>query len=186
VLGDVELLRADACAASKDDDTHVHGLGAGDHVAGQAPITPFELPAGQYCGARLPFVHAAAALPKGAPDSLRDESIVLVGELPDGRDFELRSALETSVVLRATGAGFELDDARAGLLIGFDVAKWLGEIDWSQLSAQADESVLISAEHNSDSLRRFESALSQGVALFRDADRNGQLDADHTPIATAP
>ena len=186
VLGDVELLRADACAASEGSGEHVHGLGAGDHAAGQAPATAFDLDAGQYCGVRLPFLHADQ-LPDGAPESLREESIALLGRLPDGRDFELRSALETSVLLRAKGSGFALDGEHAGVVIGFDVGAWLDGMEWSAAQAHAqDGRVLIDAEHNRDFLQRFERALPQGVALFRDADRDGLLDADHTPIAAAP
>lgn len=185
VLGDVQLLRDDACAQMQGNGTHVQGLGAGDHVGGQASATPFEASAGRYCGARLPFLHAAGDLPNKAPDSLRDESIVLIGTLPDGRAYELRSALETSVLLRAAASGFELDAQHPGVLIGFDVAEWLSEMDWSQASALSGR-VLIDAEHNDALLSAFERALPHGVALFRDANGDGMLDADHTPIASAP
>ena len=185
VLGDVELLTGAACAAAESSSAHVPGLGAGDHAGGHAPVTPFELDAGQYCGARLPFVLAGDKLPSQAPDSLRQESIVLRGKLPDGRDFELRSTWQTSVLLRAHDASFVLDGAHAGVVIGFDVAKWLGELDWSQASADGSGRVLVSADQNSALLRSFEQALPLGIALFRDADHDGVLDADHEPIADA-
>jgi len=184
VLGDVELLRGEDCAAVAGSGMHVQGLGAGDHAAGQAPVTPFDLAAGQYCGARLPFVLAGEKLPAQAPDSLRDESIVLRGSLADGRSFELRSASQAQVLLRAREASFLLDDDHSGVLIGFDVAKWLGALDWSEASPDADGSLRVSEAQNEALLREFERALPDGVGLFRDADRDGLLDRDSTPIAS--
>jgi hypothetical protein len=183
VLGDVELLQGDACGSMPADGPRIPGLGVGDHAGGHATATRFELAPGQYCGARLPFSLAGDRLPTQAPDSLHAESIELHGELPDGRAFELRSSLQTSVLLRAHDANFALDGAHAGVLIGFDVAKWLGELDWTQASADEQGRVLVSAEKNAELLRAFEQELPRGIALFRDSDGDGMLDADHTPIA---
>lgn len=185
VLGDVQLLQGAACAAATSSSAEVPGLGAGDHAGGHAAVTAFALEAGKYCGARLPFMLGGSKVPNQAPDSLHQESIVLRGKLPDGRAFELRSHLQTSVLLRAHDAGFVLDGAHAGVVIGFDVARWLGALDWSRAEPDDTGLLLVSADKNEALLRSFEQALPLGIALFRDTDHDGTLDAEHAPIADA-
>jgi hypothetical protein len=181
VLGDVELLPAGHCGESGDVEPHVPGLGPGDHAGGQAPATHSEMSSGLYCGARLPFVSGSESLPAAAPSSVRDHAIVLEGTLADGRKFELQSTLSTRVAVQASGAGFALDSLHRGVVFGFDVAKWLAELEWS--SAPDDHNVMIDADHNPELLRAFESRLASGVSLFRDDDEDGVLDADPVLLA---
>lgn len=179
VLGDVELIAAGHCDAN-DGEAQVPGLGAGDHAGGQAPATHSEMSSGFYCGARLPFVNGSASAPAAAPSSVRDHAIVLDGVLSDGRKFELQSADASEVFVRASGPGFAMDAAHPGVVFGFDVAKWLGELDWSSAPGDA---VMIDADHDPELLQAFEARLASGVSLFRDDDQDGVLDADPVLLA---
>lgn len=180
VLGEVELIPRGHCDANDDGDAHVPGLGPGDHAGGQAPATHTEMNSGLYCGARLPFVNGSASVPAAAPSALRDHAIVLDGTLADGRRFELQSASAVKASLRASGAGFPMDAMHPGVVFGFDVATWLGELDWGVVP---DEMVMIDAEHNPELLQAFEARVASGVALFRDDDEDGLLDAEPVLLA---
>jgi len=182
VLGDVELLEGAECASQ---GAHVHGLGAGDHAAGQAPSTEFELTAGRYCGVRLPLQVGGSDIPAEAPESLHAESVVLRGQLADGRAFELHSRLQEELVLRATDGDFAIDGAHAAVVIGFDVASWLGGLSWQDADVASDGTVWVDADRNPDLLAQFEAALPDGVALFSDADADGLLDAEPMQLAHA-
>lgn len=176
VLGEVlfEVREGDDCDAGSETSggARVKGLGAGDHAATQAPVTPVELTAGRYCGLRL-AVERSGARPEGAPEELEEHSLLVSGKLADGRDFRVLSALEGELELRADAQGFELDEARAGVVIGFDVASWLGELEWPETGE--GELVRIDAEHDPEGLAEFEQRFASGVALFRDAEGDGLL-----------
>jgi hypothetical protein len=183
VLGDVELQRGTDCDSASGP--HVHGLGAGDHAGGQAPPTDFETSAGDFCGLRLPFAPASGALPDGAPESLKDESVFVRGKLPDGRMFEVHSALQESLSLRATAGEFVLDSAHANIVIGFDVALWLSELRWADATETSEDTVMVSRASNRALLDQFEAALPKGIALFRDHDGDGELDDDAMKLAAS-
>jgi hypothetical protein len=181
VLGDVELRSGADCATGP----RVHGLGAGDHATGKHSETELEIAAGSYCGLRFPFEYAKD-LPQGAPESLTKESVLMRGTLPDGRAFELHSQLQDSLDLRATAGEFVLDSEHADVVIGFDLARWLGELRWEDATETTDGSVLVSADSNRALLEQFEAALPSGIALFRDHDGDGKLDADMKLAVTEP
>jgi hypothetical protein len=180
-LGDVGFVSERDCMADAASGS-APGLGAGDHAGGQAAPTVFELPAGSYCGATLPMLPSATP-PPNAPASLAGRSMLIKGTLGDGRPFELRSALSARVFMRASGAGFELDAQRAGVLIGFDVATWLDSLDLEHAEADETGVVLVDATHNSERLGSFERQVPAGITLFSDKDRDGLLDADPQALA---
>jgi hypothetical protein len=186
VLGDVRFIDQAACSANMSGARvhDVRGLGAGDHAATQAPPTSFELESGRYCGARLQLLRSDTA-PAGGPDELAGHSMLIRGLLRDGRRFELRSAFRPELFLRASNAGFELDSQQSGVLIGFDVAAWLDELDWSDREVDTNGVVLADETHNRALLEAFESRVPAGITLFRDADRDGLLDAQPVPLAEA-
>jgi len=159
----------------------IEGLGAGDHAMGQAPPTEFASEPGQYCGIRLPFA-PSATLPDGAPASLKTESVLVAGKLPDGREFEIHSKLQESLSLRATAGEFVLDSKHRSVVIGFDVAHWLSQLSWDNATT-SDGSVIVSESSNRELLGQFEAALPTGVALFRDHDDNGEMDSDPEQLA---
>jgi hypothetical protein len=109
--------------------------------------------------------------------------VLVRGKLPDGRAYEVHSQLQESLSLRATAGEFVLDSQHASVLIGFDVAHWLSELNWEDATAASDGSVVVSASSNADLLAQFEAALPGGVALFRDHDGDGVLDSKPEQLA---
>ena len=109
--------------------------------------------------------------------------MLIQGTLGAGRAFELRSARNAQVFMRASGTGFELDAQRAGVLIGFDVATWLDTLDLDHAEADETGLVLVDATHNTDRLSSFERQVPSGITLFSDKDRDGLLDADPEALA---
>lgn len=191
VLGAVSFLPATAATprcdvADSDDPAGTDGapaLGAGDHVKTQAPPTKFALRSGTYCEARLPL-DLSVTPPEGAPASLAGHSVLVSGTLEDGTAFEIRSAVDTALRLRSTDAeGFTLDATHAGVLFGFDLAYWLGDLAWSSTTRTNDGAVIADDTSNTDLLRAFERKLAAGVSLFRDDNRDGLLDDKRDPIA---
>jgi hypothetical protein len=69
------------------------------------------------------------------------------------------------------------------VLIGFDVATWLSEVELDRASAGSDGSVLIDATHNSDLLAEFDRNVQRGVALYRDDKASGKVDPNAKPLA---
>jgi hypothetical protein len=189
VLGSVDFVPriGDTCAATdvtSGASQRAPALGAGDHVKSQAPPTQFALGSGYYCSATLPLVNTNEP-PASAPTGLKGHSILLQGELSDGRSFELRSSTTVTLALQSqTAQGFELDADQSGVLIGFDLAAWLNDLPWKEAVVGTDDNqILADATHNTDLLGAFEQRLPAGVGLFRDADRDGLLDKD--PVALA-
>jgi hypothetical protein len=180
VLGNVSFL-ADGECDGRGELGHANALGAGDHVGSQAATTPFELQAAKLCGVRLPIAEVAK-LPDSAPAELAEHSIVITGTL-DGVQFRIASAVQDDLLLRADANDFALDDAHSGVLIGFDVAAWLADVDWSAASMDESDTLVIDVDHNASLLTAFEARIAAGVALFRDRDRDGLLDPSSTPIA---
>jgi hypothetical protein len=181
VLGDVSFLGDAHCETARPVAAPaVPGLGADDHVGSQAQPTPFELGSGYYCGVRLPLLQTESV--PGAPSELTGHSLMLAGQLEDGRAFELLSRWSDVLVLRAQ-QGFQLDAAQPDVLIGFDLAHWLDGLDWN--AAQIDDSgkIVVDDTHNTELLSAFEQRLPGGVALFRDSDGDGML--DHDPVELA-
>lgn len=180
VLGEVELLVGNAC--DTDTGTHVHGLGAGDHAGGQASPTHFALQPGTYCGLSLPLELGGDGVPAAAPEPLHSESVLITGRLADGTAFEVHSQLQTRLTLRGSSA-FVLDGEHAGVVIGFDVARWLMQLPWQDAARASQEKIIVDDATNRALLMQFEAALPAGVVLFRDRDGDGELDADPEQIA---
>ena len=179
VLGDVDFATTDECQAMNAAEAHAEGLGPGDHAATQAPPTRFEFGEGNYCQVQLPFEKAAPP-PAGAPAELAGQSILIRGALPDGRKFELASTYSGTVRIEAPSApGFVLDEAQPAVVLGFDLATWLGSVEWPSGSGD----VRIDATNNEPLLRAFEARIARGVALFRDEDGDGELDIDPIELA---
>jgi hypothetical protein len=183
VLGDVGFVGQSDCAAG-DHAEHVPGLGAGDHAATQAPATQFELEAGRYCGLSVPL-KVDSALPSGAPPELAGRSILIKGQTRKGAEFRIASSQARELFLRSDPAGLELNEASGGLLIGFDVASWLGSLDLDSATPSADGVLVIDEDDNVALLTAFEQRVRAGVALFADRDRDGELDVGSVPVAKA-
>lgn len=181
-LDTVSLFGAGSCRSSQPAKTLVPALGVGDHAAGKHNVTLFQLTAGLYCGLDLPFVRAASGDLADAPAALADHSILIEGTLADGSSFQILSSATPTVHLAADTEAFSLDAAAAGTLIAFDVAAWVANLDFASAS-RVGESITISAQQNPGLLAQFERNLAGGVALYRDEDGDGKLDA--TPVRLA-
>jgi hypothetical protein len=164
VLGDVSFVPRAECDPEADAPVHAHGIGAGDHATGEGVETPLAIDADTYCGVRFPLQRAAQAT-GNAPSALAQHSALIEGDLPDGTRFSVRSALEEELFLSST-SGFELG-ASAQVLIGFDVATWLADVDFGAVPPDADGVRVIDATHP-DLLTSFESKLLAGTGLFLD------------------
>jgi hypothetical protein len=183
VLGDVGFVEGSACNTATPASGHADGLGIGDHAPPTAASTPLSLEAGRYCGVHLPLVHPPDVLPTDLPSEIAGHSVLINGTLADGRRFLLRSASEDELFLLATTGAFALDAELPDVLIGFDVATWLGELSWASAVEEADGSVLVDETHNESLLQEFESHLASGTTLFRDVDGLGQVRVDSERLA---
>jgi len=181
-LDTVSFFAAGSCRTSQPATLLVPALGVGDHAAGKHNVTPFELSAGLFCGLDLPFARAASSDLAGAPAALADHSILIQGALADGTSFQILSSATPTVHLAADAQAFALDAAAAQTLIAFDVAAWVANLDFASAS-RVGESITISAQENPSLLAQFERNLAAGVALYRDQDGDGELDA--TPVRLA-
>jgi len=182
-LDTVALISAGHCAQAAPMEVSVPALGIGDHATGQHNWTQFELAAHEFCALDLPFARAAhGEIRNGVPPALEEHSVMLSGVLADGTPFTLLSAATPTVRLRADAESFEISAEQAKTLITFDVATWIANIDWAN-ATRVDGAIDISANDNPALLAQFESNLARGVALYRDADGDGNLDA--TPLRLA-
>lgn len=183
VLGDVGFVEGTACDPTTPALEHADGLGIGDHAPSTAASTPLSLEAGRYCGLHLPLVRSPDVAQGNVPTELAGHSVLIVGTLADGRPFSLRSASEADLFLAASAGAFDLDAQLPDVLIGFDVAAWLGELSWASAVEEADGSVLVDATHNESLLQEFETHLASGTSLFRDVDGLGQVRVDSERLA---
>ncbi|HYP88661.1 MAG TPA: hypothetical protein VEQ59_10915 [Polyangiaceae bacterium] len=174
-LGQVTVSSAGDCGVTGNRGFSVPALGIGDHAAGVHNRTDFAAAAGAFCTVELPFQPVAAG-DATAPEALRGHSVVVEGELADGTVFVLESDLAPLVRLQGGANGFEISDEAPYALLAFDFATWLGGVDWATASLEAGR-IRIDAESNTEILRSFESQLASGVALYRDRDGDGVLDA---------
>lgn len=182
-LDTVALLPAGSCALAQPAQRPVPALGIGDHASGQQHATRFTLAAGEYCALELPFVLARHdELQSDAPADLERHSIMLAGTLADGTPFTLLSAATPRVRLAADAGSFEITEKDPQTLIAFDVAQWLATLNWDE-AVRVDGAIRISANDNPALLAQFERNLAGGVALYRDADGDGQL--DESPVRLA-
>ena len=182
-LDRVSLFRAGTCGQAEPSGESVPALGVGDHASGKHNATLFASAAGAYCGLELPFVLVPPGSTVGdQPRSLEQHSIMLSGMLGDGTPFTLLSTATPRLHLLADSGDFEISKEQSQALIAFDVAAWLADLDWASATRQAG-AILVSAEENSNLLAQFESNLSAGVALYRDRDGDGKLDATPERLA---
>lgn len=182
VLGDVRFDRPEHCGQHGSAHVDVPGLGAGDHAGTQAPATQVEFTSGRYCAVRVALQLPKQA-PAGAPAELAGHSILITGRA-EGRAFRVASALATPWMLSASDpAGFELDDALSGVLLGFDVNAWLADVRWADVPLDGSGTRIVDAERAPELSAAFDAHVVQGVKLFRDRDGDGLLDDEREELA---
>jgi hypothetical protein len=180
VLGDVTFVDNNHCAEPEQAQGHADGLGPGDHASEGGARTRFWLPIGQYCGLRLPLERAGEReLPAGAPEELRDHSIVLAGELPEreGMPFVIASAQRDTIELVAADGSFELGPDSARVLLAFDLAVWLAGVDLAGAEPDAEGRLVISDSSHPELLERFERNSRTGIDVFLDPKGKGIFEA---------
>jgi hypothetical protein len=181
-LGEVEVAQSTACSIQGGARFAIPALGLGDHAAGKHNRTIFEGRSGAFCTFLLPFAPASQADAGQAPAELAGLSLLLTGSLQDGTPFRIASQAVPRVALTGRTGGFVLDEEHARLLVAFDFATWLSEVDFS-VAQRRDGQVEISSEENPELLRLFEGQLAAGVRLFADSDGDGAVDANAVPLA---
>lgn len=182
-LDDVAVSSEGDCGIEARAAFTVDALGIGDHAAGVHNSTAFEARAGAFCSVQLPFL-AVATNDTDAPPELRGHAIVVAGELADGTPFSIESDKPEVVRLESAASGFGLDAGEADALVAFDFALWLKDVDLVGATVEAGR-ITVSEASNTELLRKFEDNVTAGVTLYRDADADGVLDADPTPLARA-
>jgi hypothetical protein len=171
VLGDVSF--SAGCAPSGALEPHATGIGEGDHAAQGRVVTALALPEGEYCSVRVPLERAPET-PTAGPAELGAHSILIQGVTPDGAHFRVRSALQGALELSGA-TPFELSEDAGTVLIGFDLAVWIGVIDWSEAARDGDM-IAIDDQNNAALLARFEAALASGTGLYR-SDATAPIDS---------
>lgn len=131
-----------------------------------------------FCGARVLLARGVGEV---APE-LGGRSALLQGVRADGVSFQLASELELTVDLTASPPTTPFGSRR--LLLGFDLAKWLNGVG-VETAAVEDGAVTIDPTLEPDALAIFDAQAESAVALFDDADGNGQLASDNQPPAAS-
>jgi hypothetical protein len=127
---------------------------------------------GEHCGLLLPLEMDSSELPDDAPDELHAHSVLLVGERADGTPFTLAYPEHDELELAVEDGA--LDPSAQSLLLSFDVATWLQDVDLEAAALEADGSIRIDADHNRALLDRFEVNLACSLELFADEDGDGR------------
>jgi len=130
-----------------------------------------------FCAARVLLTRGPADI---APE-LAGRSAVVEGVRADGVPFQIASELELTVELTS---GPPASPFQSRLLLGFNLAKWLSGVD-VETAAADNGMVTIDSTHGVDALAVFDAQLKSTVALFDDADGNGQLAGDNQPPAAS-
>jgi len=132
----------------------------------------------EFCAARVLLAHGAGDL---APE-LAGRSALVEGVRADGLPFQIASELELTVDLTSNPATSPFGSRR--LLLGFNLAQWLSGVGVETAVAE-NGLVSIDSTHGPDALAAFDARVKSAVALFDDADGNGQLAGDKQPPAAS-
>ena len=161
-IGDVRAVLGDACdhvSASYDTDV------VGEVIDG---IVLTGLPAGRTCGVHLvPAV--VLEVPVAAPEGLLDRSFFVEGRLADGTPFELSTEHAAGLDVIAS-SGFDLVEG-AGVLVVFDVARWVAGLDLASIPIGADGVARVGP--GTPDIAAFGAGFVGSVELYLDAGGDG-------------
>lgn len=132
----------------------------------------------EFCAARVLFARGAG---EAAPQ-LAGRSALVQGVRADGVSFEVASEQVLTVDLAASPPTTPFGSRR--LLLGFDLAKWLNGVGVETATAE-NGAVSIDPTLEPDALAVFDAQTKSALALFDDADGNGQLASDNQPPAAS-
>jgi hypothetical protein len=175
-IGDIRFVRAVVCDAPGETEVDVPGPVIAELVAEPAVVS-VELAGDDYCRVRVPL-DRVGALPSGAPPDLVDRSVVLLGRRSDGTPFRIASRIERESDVRSRGAPFELSEGLRAVVLAFDLALWLEDVDLGTATVDADGTIRVDDDTNRDLLDAFEASAERALRLFRDTDQDGVLDPE--------
>lgn len=185
VVRDMKLERADRCDQGTSEKVVFEGAFAARLTTNPA-VRAFDADMAPYCRLTMKIDDTTDVLIGDAPVELELHSVLVRGERAgDGAPFLLRSRQKLEVDLRSRGEPFVVDPMRPSLLLGFDVATWLGMLDLGSATLEADGSILVDADHNRDLLDVFDDQLVLSMKLFHDGDRDRAVSGEEasTPLA---
>jgi hypothetical protein len=146
-------------------------------VAGASDVRSLNLSGDDYCRLRVPLDRANDPLPAGAPADLENHSIVVLGARSDGTPFHLAADVRREVDVRSRDEPFSVRSDANALLLTFDVSVWFAGVDLDAAEVAGGE-IAIDDSENGELLDAFEENVERAIALYRDANRNGDLDPD--------
>ncbi|QDG49449.1 hypothetical protein FIV42_01455 [Persicimonas caeni] len=172
-----ELRLREAANCSGSDETDYDQAFAVELISGREfpALDMLSSEATRYCRMELRFAESDLdSLPAGVPAELDGLSVLVRGSY-DGTPFVVRDDYKDT--FRMDG-DFTLSASREPLLVAFALDEWLAaeELD----GADGDAEILIDADNNSDLLDSFRENMKRSAALFRDANEDGELQADET------
>lgn len=178
---------ADKCNGPKLSLNQDHSYA--ELLSAQELPSPISAPieATSYCKLKIKLATPAAneTLPEGVPSSARDYTIVIQGKRPDGVPFELRVRDQRLLWFEPMqAAGFELAAERNPLLIGFALSSWFDVDALGALEPEEDGRILIDSDGpRSAFIKDFMTRFRRSAALYRDANADGQLQANERKLA---
>ena len=129
------------------------------------------------CGATVELGPSTLA----EPAALADLTVLFRGTREDGVLFELRSTYARHLVLVTAPPDTAFDASR--LFLAFDLGVWLDSAGIPDLTPVGG-AIAVDASHEPAALAAFDAASAHAVALYFDANGDGQLtDAELTPVA---
>jgi hypothetical protein len=173
-FGGVAFLNEEQCAMFGEVGGDATTLVIAD-LAHAGVVISIDVESEGHCGMVVPLPARNDVLPAGAPDELRGNSIVLRGERADGTPFLLTHPEDEDLELEALGGAIEAIDRT--LLLSFDVATWMRDIDLDGATLGDDGVIHINAGENTALLDRFEVNLECSLELYADGNGNGSVDA---------
>lgn len=173
-FGELAFLNDEQCAMFGEIYGDATTLVIAD-LAGAGVVVAIDADPDGHCGMVVPLPARNDVLPAGAPDELRGNSIVLRGERADGTPFLLTHPEDDDLELEATHGVIQALDRT--LLLSFDVAIWMQDVDLDSATVGDDGVIHINAGENVALLDRFELNLECSLELYADGDGNGSVDA---------
>jgi len=179
-IGRIKFVRSvdGACDVPGAGESDLREGGLVAELAAAGALTELELPEGDYCRVRVRLERAEEGM---GPAELNGSSVVVRGVRGDGAPFVVRSRVEPDVDLRTRGAPFQA--AEAGLLLAFDARAWVAATALADAEL-VDGVARIDEDENRELLPAFDRALSEGLSLHEDLDRDHRLSDDEAePLA---
>lgn len=163
-FGDVTVERCNA-----DSPFVVTDLGVSEHADEAADQHTFLAARVAICRLRARFVRATSG-----PDAIRTRSTLVRGRDASNIPFEIALPLDEELVV--SFEALELDETNDALLLGIDVARWIGGLDFENGEVDDDGVVRVDETKNSVLRDAFLARVAEGFEVYRDDDADGVAD----------